>query len=89
MAAKRKYRWEEWFDRPRTTLVRGVDYRCSQSMMSQQVRSNASARGVSVRVADTGDSIIVEVVSAIPHPAAPGVAGGHVAQALANPVRHQ
>ena len=67
MGAKRKYRWEEWFERPRTVLLRGVDYDCSQSAMSGAVRNNASMRGVRVRIVDTGDSIIIEVVGETAH----------------------
>ena len=62
MAAKRKYRWEEWFDQPITTLIRGVHYHCSQSSMAQTVRSNASRRGLSIRITDTGTELIVRVV---------------------------
>ena len=63
----RKYRWEEWFGRPLTVLVNGLDYHCSQSTMSQMVRNNASQRGLRVRVTDTGDTIIIEVVGEVQH----------------------
>ncbi len=61
MAAKRKYRWEQWFAEPRTVLLRGVDYECSQSTMVAAIRNRASERGLRVRVVDNGDSIMVEV----------------------------
>lgn len=57
---KRKYQWEEWFGRRRTVLVRGVHYHCSQSTMAQTVRNNASARGLHVRLLDTGTSLVIE-----------------------------
>ena len=62
MAAHRKYRWEEWFNQPIITLIRGVHYHCSQSSMAQTVRSNASRRGLSIRIIDTGTELIVKVV---------------------------
>ena len=67
MAATRKYMWEEWFGRPLTLVVQGVDYQCSQSTMVAQIRNCASRRGVRVRLTDVGDSIVIEVVSEIPH----------------------
>lgn len=65
MGAKRKYRWDDWFDCPRTVLVRGQDYQCSQSAMTGQLRNRASERGVRIKLADRGDSIIVEVIGAV------------------------
>ena len=61
MAARRKYQWEEWFSRPRTVLVRGIDYHCSQTSMSTATRNAASKIGVGVRLVDTGDKIIINV----------------------------
>ncbi len=75
MGAPRKYKWEVWFDQPRTVLVRGVDYRCSQSSMVAGIRNAASTRGVRVRLTDTGDSITIGVVSAIQHTNTAAVAG--------------
>ena len=75
MAAKRKYMWEEWFDQPSTTLVRGTDYHCSQSTMAGMVRNNASQRGVRVRLIDTGDSITIEVTGEVQHTNQAAVAG--------------
>lgn len=65
MAAKRKYWWEEWFSKPRTVLIREIDYHCSQSAMTQMVRNNASQRGIRSRVIDTGNSVIIEVLDEI------------------------
>ncbi len=61
MAAKRKYRWEEWFGRRRTVLTRGVDYHCSQSSICQAVRNEAWRRGMRVHIIDDKESIVVEV----------------------------
>lgn len=58
--AHRKYPWEEWFGQRRIVLLRGVHYRCSQSTMAQSIRNNASARGVKVRLRDTGTEIVIE-----------------------------
>src|SRR5579859_256308 len=63
--AVRKYPWEEWFGKPRTVLVRGVHYHCSQSTMAQTIRNNASARGLRVRLHDAGTEIVVEVIRAV------------------------
>lgn len=65
MAAYRKYRWEVWLSEPRTVLVRGRDYQCSQSTMSQTIRNNASKRGVRIHLTDLGDSLVLEVPSAV------------------------
>ena len=65
VAAKRKYRWEEWFTRGRCVLVRGIDYKCSQSCMCATVRNNASRMGLRLRVIDNGDSLDVEVVGEV------------------------
>src|ERR1700681_2725127 len=39
---QQKYPWEEWFERRRVVLMRGEDYRCSQSTMAQTIRNAAS-----------------------------------------------
>lgn len=72
---KRIYQWEQWFERPRTVLVRGVDYHCSQTTMSGMVRNNASRRGVRTRITDDGKSITIEVTGAVPHTDKAAVAG--------------
>jgi hypothetical protein len=53
------YDWDGWFAALPITLRRGDHYACSQSMMAQQIRSAASARGVPVSLEDKGDRIIV------------------------------
>lgn len=63
MAGNRLYMWEEWFALGKFTLVRGKHYTCSQSSMQQQVRSNASARGVGTSIRDLGDRLVVEVTA--------------------------
>lgn len=60
MSAK-KYMWEEWFGRTRVVLVRGVDYTCPQSTMSQLIRNAATKHSVRVRLQDTGEGFVVEV----------------------------
>ena len=70
-----KYRWAEWFAQPTTVLVRGVDYRCSQSSMCGSIRNAASQAKLHVKLTDHGDSITIEVTSAIQHPDPSAVAG--------------
>lgn len=67
MAAKRKYWWETWFGQKNTTIVRGIDYHCSQSTMCGTIRNNASRCGLRVRLADRGDTITIEVVGEVLH----------------------
>ena len=62
MAAKRKYRWEDWFGRRVAVLVRGVDYHCPQSTIVQAIRNAAVKYRKHIRLRDTGDTIIVEVI---------------------------
>ena len=83
MAAKRKYNWDTWFDRPITVLRRGVHYMCPQSTMANSIRNAASRMGLSVSVEDRGDSIVMRVPSAIPHTDQIAVAGQPDAPALA------
>lgn len=64
---KRKYDWETWLSCSQTTLVRGVDYHCSQQAMAKMVRNSASNRQVYVQLTDTGNSIIIKVIDAVPH----------------------
>lgn len=67
MTRKRLYRWEEWFGRPRTTIVRGVDYACSQGVMWQMVRNEAWRRRKRIRVTDHNDRLVIEVIGDIPN----------------------
>ena len=67
MPAMRKYDWEGLFKRQRTKLVRGIDYKCSQSSMAGSIRNEASKRRLRIRLIDEGESITVEVVGAVPH----------------------
>lgn len=59
---RRKYDYERWFDDHPTVIVRGVDYHCSQSTMSQALRNRASMMGINISLVDTGDTIEVRVV---------------------------
>lgn len=45
-----KYDWEKWFSKTRFTLKAGTHYHIDPSIMCQQVRNQASKRGVSVSV---------------------------------------
>ena len=58
----RKYFWDRWFGGAPTTIVRGVDYHCSQSTMVATVRNSASMRHLRVKLVDNGDSIVIQVV---------------------------
>lgn len=65
MGASRKYAWKEWFNQPRTVLVRGVDYELSQSMMYQTIKNSASRLRKRVYVEDTGTGMVIEVLGDI------------------------
>lgn len=56
------YRYGDWFNRPRTVLVRGQDYTCSQSSMEAQIRNAATKACVRVRIVDSNDRIVIWVV---------------------------
>ena len=62
---KPTYTWGRWLKEPGVTLIRGVDYTCSQSGMVQTIRNNASLRGVRVRITDNTDSITIEVIGEV------------------------
>ena len=57
---RRVYPWNDWLGKPRTVILRGVHYRCSQSSMQTQIRNAASRRGVKVRLIDTNTEFIIE-----------------------------
>jgi hypothetical protein len=65
MARPRKYDWDDWFNRSFTVLIRGRDYRCSQSSMVQQVRNAALKMGVMVSVIDGGDRVTLVLPRAL------------------------
>ncbi len=65
MSAKKgrpsKYPWEEWFDAGAFKVPR-ASYKCSRYSMMQQIRNNASERGLGVTiVADDHGSFDVKV----------------------------
>lgn len=68
MAAKQKYKWDEWFGEPRTLLVRWQDYQCSQSTMAQIIRNNAWRRRLRVRITDLGNGLVIEVLGRVDEP---------------------
>lgn len=53
----RKYDWDALFLRKAFTLARGRDYCHSAAVMTQQVRSAASVRGLSITL-DEDDGVI-------------------------------
>lgn len=58
---RKTYPWEEWFSTPSTVIVKGLDYKCSQSTMCQMIRNAASQRRISVTPEDHGVSIHIKV----------------------------
>ena len=60
--ANRKYPWEKWLGDPRTVIKRGVDYNLSQAIMFQVVKNNATLRRKRIRLVDTNDGLIIEVL---------------------------
>ncbi len=62
MAAKRKYKWEEWFSKPSAVLVRGVDYNVSQVSMWQQIHNRSKFYAVRVKVTDLNDRMLIEII---------------------------
>lgn len=60
---QRKYPWDEWFGNKITVLVRGEDYDCSQSTMTQLIRNRGSQAGLKLKVIDTDTEIIIVVMS--------------------------
>lgn len=63
---KRKYRgkylWHDWFALRHFTLRWAEDYNCSQSAIVQQIRNEASKRGLHIKVTEEIDGIEVEVL---------------------------
>lgn len=57
----RLYHWLEWFKRKQFVLRRGLDYRCPQTTMVQQIRNAAVKYGVKVSIKDVNDGFIVNV----------------------------
>lgn len=62
----RAYRWDEWLLGPsdedgqhRELLVSGRDYDCSESTMSQQIRSQAGIRGLSASIFPVEGGLVV------------------------------
>lgn len=57
----RLYDWKALFKKRRFTLEQGTDYTCSQASMTQQIRTAASDRGLSVSVVEGPGSLTVVV----------------------------
>ena len=64
---KKLYDWVKIFKKERTILRKGMDYFCSQSAMSQQIRTAASVRGLSVSIRDTGVALVIDVEKEVCH----------------------
>lgn len=58
---KTRYPWDKWLTQPQTILLRGRDYRCTTFGLAQQVRQQASRRGIRVSVHTTQDSVTIEL----------------------------
>lgn len=58
----RLYPWTKWFTFQEFTLVKGVDYVCSQSAIAQQVRNAANKRGLRVSLEERDRSLTVRVI---------------------------
>lgn len=63
MAARRKYDWDRLFEQDQVLLERGEDYNCSQSNIIQQIRNEASKRGLRIRLNDLDDRVIIKVLN--------------------------
>lgn len=70
----RKYQWEAWLGGPKTHIVRGVHYHCSQSSIVGAIRNAASQRKLRVRITDLGDSVVIKVVHENTHTDTPALA---------------
>lgn len=57
----KKYDWDEWFGRPKFVVRKGRDFDCSMTSMAQQIRSEASLRGVPISIAEKRGSLAVNV----------------------------
>ncbi len=66
MAARRKYDWDRLFEQHQSLLERGEDYHCSQSNIIQQIRNEASKRGLRIRLTDLDDRVVIKVISSRP-----------------------
>lgn len=54
-----RYPWDAWFRRKELRLRRGEHYECPPYSIAQQVRNEASERGVRVRIRIEGASVLV------------------------------
>ena len=53
------YPWDSWFLKERFVIKRGLDYKCSQSVMAQQIRNAAVQRDLRVSLEDLEDGFLV------------------------------
>ena len=59
MSAPRIYPWESWLKRRRFTLLRGRDYACSASAMTQMLRNLASQANLQAHVVEVEGGVTV------------------------------
>jgi hypothetical protein len=59
------YRWEEWFSRPKFSLVRDKHFHCQPHSMAVMVRQQAAKHGIRVSVRILEDVVVVKVLGAI------------------------
>lgn len=69
---KRVYRWNQWFAMSRFILRQGKDYDCSPSTMDQQIRNQATSRGIRVSITQPNAITLVVTIKS---------RGGHNAKA--------
>jgi hypothetical protein len=56
------YRWSKWFQEAEGfQVVRGRDFDCTMTAMTQQVRNNAIKHGVKVSIKEEGDTLYVKI----------------------------
>lgn len=58
---KTLYNWDAWFAKTKFTLVNKKDYKCSQAIMTQQIRNAATARGLFAMVVPKTNRLMVSV----------------------------
>ena len=63
MPGRNLYDWDALFKRRSFPLVRGKDFRCSQSVMVQQIRNAASQRGLHLTITEGDGWIMVKVLA--------------------------
>jgi len=60
-AARTRYDWDEWFSKDHFILVYRVHYYCGHGSMEQQIRNQASRRGLGVNITASDKGLFVAV----------------------------